>query len=62
MVTEEQNRWLADKVYWIEENRNDVQYHPEEGENYYYNDRDESLGQFQVLKEEFTFKRHLLRR
>ncbi|AND79405.1 hypothetical protein [Streptococcus pantholopis] len=50
MVTEEQNRWLADKVYWIEENRNDVQYHPEEGENYYYNDKDESLGQFQVLK------------
>ncbi|AND80148.1 hypothetical protein A0O21_09115 [Streptococcus pantholopis] len=49
-VTEEQNRWLADQVYWVEEARDDVRYHPIEGKKYNFNPDNKSLGQFKVLK------------
>ncbi|NQM14560.1 hypothetical protein HO422_10810 [Streptococcus suis] len=49
-ITEEKYRWLAEQSYWVEEGRDDVDYHPEEGRIYSYKDDKPSLGQFQVLK------------
>ncbi|MFH0374148.1 hypothetical protein [Streptococcus sp. A22] len=47
--TEEQYNWLAEQSYWVDEGKDDVKYHPEEGEQYYYDSKNKSLGQFQVL-------------
>jgi len=52
MVTDEQFNRLAEQSYWVEENRNDVPYLPEEGIIYNYSDENPSLGQFQVLSVE----------
>ncbi|AND79408.1 hypothetical protein [Streptococcus pantholopis] len=50
MITEEQTRWLVDKVYWVEEARDDVDYHPKEDKTYFFSRDKEELGQFKVLK------------
>lgn len=51
-ITDEQYKWLAEQSYWVEEDREDVRYHPEEGELYNYNPQNKALGQYQVLKVE----------
>lgn len=52
LITDEQYKWLAEQSYWVEEGKEDVRYHPEEGELYNYNPKDKSLGQYQVLEVE----------
>ncbi|EMC16399.1 hypothetical protein SMU108_09588, partial [Streptococcus mutans M230] len=48
--TDEKYRYIADQSYLVEEGRDDVDYHPQEHKNYYYNKDKKSLGQFKVLK------------
>ncbi|MFC3931616.1 hypothetical protein ACVR0S_06970 [Streptococcus dentapri] len=43
-ITDEQYKWLAEQSYWVEEDREDVRYHPEEGELYNYNPQNKALG------------------
>ena len=45
-----QYKWLSEQVYWIEEIREDVPYHPTQSEIYPYNAKNIKIGQFQVLK------------
>ena len=51
-ITEEQYKWLAEQSYWVEKVRDDVDYHPEKGKKYFFNGKDNRLGQFQVLAAE----------
>ncbi|BBA92797.1 SA1320 family protein [Streptococcus ruminantium] len=51
-VTDEQYKWLAEQSYWVERVRDDVAYHPEKEKKYFFNGKDNSLGQFKVLKVE----------
>ena len=48
-ITEEKINWIAEQSYWVEKNRNDVMYHPTEGEEYYYNPDNVELGKFKVI-------------
>ena len=50
MLSERQLKELSEQVYWVEEFRSDVDYHPDIGNIYAYNRQDMALGQFQVLK------------
>ena len=49
-ITEGKYRWLAEQSYWVEEGRDNVDYHPNDGKIYYFNGKNNKLGQFQVLK------------
>ena len=51
-ITEEQYKWLAEQYYWVEKVRDDVDYRPEKGKKYFFNGKDNRLGQFKVLKVE----------
>ena len=48
-ITEEKINWIAEQSYWVEKKRNDVMYHPKEGEKYYYNPDNVELGKFKVI-------------
>ena len=48
-ITEEKINWIAEQSYWVEKKRNDVMYHPKEGEEYYYNPDNVELGKFKVI-------------
>ena len=48
-ITEEKINWIAEQSYWVEKKRNDVMYHPTEGEEYYYNPDNVELGKFKVI-------------
>ena len=50
MNVELQYVWLSEQVYWVEESRKDVKYHPQKDNIYDYNPENPSIGQFQVLK------------
>ncbi|HEL2031951.1 TPA: hypothetical protein U1164_001406 [Streptococcus suis] len=50
MSTDIQTKWLAEQAYWVERNREDVEYHPCEGNRYDFEPKNPTLGQFQVLK------------
>ncbi|NQM14040.1 hypothetical protein HO422_08035 [Streptococcus suis] len=50
MSTDIQTKWLAEQAYWVERNREDVEYHPSEGNRYDFEPKNPNLGQFQVLK------------
>ncbi|WP_155964650.1 hypothetical protein [Streptococcus ruminantium] len=54
MIIDQQYKWLAEQVYWVDNGKKDVQYHPAEGDKYKYkyDDRMPELGQFKVLKVE----------
>ncbi|WP_165437335.1 hypothetical protein [Streptococcus ruminantium] len=52
MATDEQYKWLAEQVYWVEQKRDDVQYHPISDSHYPFDPKNPQLGQFQVLKVE----------
>ncbi|MGT2667317.1 hypothetical protein ACVRYP_08410 [Streptococcus rifensis] len=49
MTTDEQNKWLAEQSYWVDSQKEGVNYRPEEGKQYPYNPDNPSLGQFQVV-------------
>ncbi|MGT2867133.1 SA1320 family protein [Streptococcus fryi] len=49
MATDQQYKWLAEQAYWVEKKRNDVEYHPIEGNIYDFAPQDIENGQFQVL-------------
>ena len=48
-ITEEKINWIAEQSYWVEKKRNDVMYHPKEGEEYNYNPDNVELGKFKVI-------------
>ena len=50
MLSEQQLQRISQQVYWVEEMRIDVEYHPRLGKVYFYDLNNEPLGQFQVLK------------
>ncbi|HFI0140321.1 TPA: hypothetical protein ACGOR2_001439 [Streptococcus suis] len=50
MSTDIQTKWLAEQAYWVEKNREYVEYHPSEGNRYDFEPKNPTLGQFQVLK------------
>lgn len=52
MITEKQYQSIAEQVYWVENKRNDVKYHPKEGMIYHYDLENEGIGKFKVLKVE----------
>ncbi|MDG3131456.1 hypothetical protein MKL26_00260 [Streptococcus suis] len=52
MLTDEQSKWLAEQVYWLEQEREDVRYSPFEGSQYPFDPTIPSHGQFQVLQVE----------
>ena len=58
-ITEEKINWIAEQSYWVEKKRNDVMYHPKEGEEYYYNPDNVELGKFKVISK--TRRQHLQR-
>ncbi|BBA92799.1 hypothetical protein [Streptococcus ruminantium] len=49
MTTDKQNKWLAEQVYWVEQERDDVGYHPAANERYFCDDSDKALGKFEVI-------------
>ena len=49
MGTDIQTKWLAEQAYWVERNREDVEYHPSEVNRYDFEPKNPTLGQFQVL-------------
>ncbi|MGT2743011.1 hypothetical protein [Streptococcus plurextorum] len=49
MTTDIHNKWLAEQVYWVDNGKDDVTYHPTEDGRYPFDPKNPSLGQFQVL-------------
>ena len=41
-ITEGKYRWLAEQSYWVEEGRDNVDYHPNDGKRYYFNEENRS--------------------
>lgn len=52
MLSDAQNRWLAEQSYWVDERKDNKPYIPEKEEQYYYNSNNPKLGKFEVLKTE----------
>ncbi|HEM3608973.1 TPA: hypothetical protein U1C28_002093 [Streptococcus suis] len=46
------NKWLAEQVYWVDQKKDDVRYHPVENSRYPFDPKNPALGQFKVLKVE----------
>ena len=44
MNVELQYVWLSEQVYWVEESRKDVKYHPQKDNIYDYNPENPSIG------------------
>lgn len=49
-MNSEQIQWIAEQSYWVDSGRDDKPYVPQQGETYYYNEKDRKLGQFKVLE------------
>ncbi|MBF0778650.1 lipase family protein [Streptococcus cuniculi] len=49
-VADEKYNWLSNQVYWVDKLKQNKDYSLKEGKTYPYNSKDESLGQFRVLK------------